>query len=104
MQPASYHLENTWSPEGGKHGRLTLTLFNFSDAPLTNFRLAYTTLTRVVDPEACDNAVFVRRNANFHELRHRPASPSVPARVGRSVSPPFTGSRGIAPTAPNPPM
>lgn len=23
MQPASYHLENSWSPEGGKHGRLT---------------------------------------------------------------------------------
>ena len=68
MKPASYHLENTWSPDGGKHGRLTLTLFNFSDAPLTNFRLAYTTLTRVVDPEACDNAVFVRRNANFHEF------------------------------------
>lgn len=68
MQSSSYHLENTWSPEGGKHGRLTLTLFNFSDAPLSNFRLAYTTLTRLVDPQACDNAVFVRRNANFHEF------------------------------------
>lgn len=68
MQPSSYHLENTWSPEGGKHGRLTLTLFNFSDATLENFRLAYTTLTRLVDPQACDNAVFVRRNANFHEF------------------------------------
>ncbi|MGZ9723310.1 beta-N-acetylhexosaminidase [Rhizobium miluonense] len=68
MQPASYHLENTWSPEGGKHGRLTLTLFNFSDAPLSNFRLAYTTLTRFIDPKICENAVFVRRNANFHEF------------------------------------
>ncbi|SCB38337.1 beta-N-acetylhexosaminidase [Rhizobium hainanense] len=68
MQPSPYHLENTWSPEGGKHGRLTLTLFNFSDSPLANFRLAYTTLTRFVDPKICDNAVFVRRNANFHEF------------------------------------
>ncbi|MGY5803421.1 beta-N-acetylhexosaminidase [Rhizobium sp. LEGMi12c] len=78
MQPSPYHLENTWSPEGGKHGRLTLTLFNFSDMPLANFRLAYTTLTRFVDPKICDNAVFVRRNANFHEF----ASPA-----GLSVAP-----------------
>jgi len=68
MYPASYHLENTWSPEGGKHGRLTLTLFNFSGAPLSNFRLVYTTLTRFIDPKICENAVFVRRNANFHEF------------------------------------
>ncbi len=68
MYPASYHLENTWSPEGGKHGRLTLTLFNFSGVPLSNFRLVYTTLTRFIDPKICENAVFVRRNANFHEF------------------------------------
>ncbi|MBB3455304.1 hexosaminidase [Rhizobium sp. BK313] len=68
MQPASYHLENTWSPDGGPNGRLTFTLVNLSDAPLTGFRLVYTSLTRVIDPKACDNAVFLRRNANFHEF------------------------------------
>ena len=59
MQPASYHLENTWSPDGGPNGRLTFTLVNLSDAPLTGFRLVYTSLTRVIDPKACDNAVFL---------------------------------------------
>ncbi|MDE1995186.1 MAG: beta-N-acetylhexosaminidase, partial [Rhizobiaceae bacterium] len=68
MQPATYHLENTWSPDGGPNGRLTFTLFNLSDEPLADFRLAYTSLTRVIDPDACDNAVFQRRNANFHEF------------------------------------
>lgn len=68
MQPASYHLENTWSPNGGPNGRLTFTLVNLSDAPLAGFRLVYTSLTRVIDPKACDNAVFLRRNANFHEF------------------------------------
>ncbi|MDL2400115.1 beta-N-acetylhexosaminidase [Rhizobium mayense] len=68
MQPASYHLENTWSPDGGPNGRLTFTLINLSDAPLTGFSLVYTSLTRVIDPKACDNAVFLRRNANFHEF------------------------------------
>ncbi|MDL2404811.1 beta-N-acetylhexosaminidase [Rhizobium calliandrae] len=68
MQPASYHLESTWSPDGGPNGRLTFTLINLSDAPLADFRLVYTSLTRVIDPKACENAAFLRRNANFHEF------------------------------------
>lgn len=68
MQPASYHLEHTWSPEGGPNGRLTFTLINLSDAPLTGFSIVYTSLTRVIDTKACENAVFLRRNANFHEF------------------------------------
>ncbi|WP_373414479.1 beta-N-acetylhexosaminidase [Ensifer aridi] len=68
MLPVSYRLESAWQPEGGPHGRFTFTLFNLSDSPLSGFRLAYTSLTRVVDPAACDNATFLRRNANFHEF------------------------------------
>ena len=68
MQPASYRLENSWQADGGPNGRFTFVLFNLSDDTLANFRLAYTSLTRVIDPSACDNAVFLRRNANFHEF------------------------------------
>ena len=68
MQPTSYRLESTWNPNGGPNGRFTFTLVNLSDAPLSGFSLVYTSLTRVIDPKACENAVFLRRNANFHEF------------------------------------
>lgn len=68
METASYRLESTWQPDGGPNGRFTFTLFNLSDAPLSGFKLVYTSLTRVIDRAACDNAVFLRRNANFHEF------------------------------------
>ncbi|KQW56743.1 MULTISPECIES: beta-N-acetylhexosaminidase [unclassified Ensifer] len=68
MAPVSYRLEASWQPDGGAFGRFTFTLFNFSATPLTGFRLVYTSLTRVIVPEACDNATFLRRNANFHEF------------------------------------
>ncbi|MGO4566025.1 beta-N-acetylhexosaminidase [Rhizobium sp. 2YAF20] len=68
MQPASYRLESTWQPDGGPNGRFTFMVFNLSDTPLSGFRLAYTSLTRVIDPMACGNATFLRRDANFHEF------------------------------------
>ncbi|QFI70136.1 beta-N-acetylhexosaminidase [Sinorhizobium alkalisoli] len=68
MQPVSYRLESAWQPEGGANGRFTFTFFNLSEAPLSGFRLVYTSLTRVIDPSACENAIFLRRNANFHEF------------------------------------
>lgn len=68
MQPSPYRLEANWQRDGGPHGRFTFTLFNLSESALSGFRLVYTSLTRVIDPEACDNAVFLRRNANFHEF------------------------------------
>ncbi len=49
-------------------GRFTFSLFNLSGGPLSAFRLVYTSLTRVIDGAACENAVFLRRNANFHEF------------------------------------
>ncbi|TCU20050.1 beta-N-acetylhexosaminidase [Rhizobium sullae] len=68
MKPVYYRLENSWTPDGGPNGRFTFTLFNFCESPLSGFRLVYTSLTRVSDPEACENARFLRRNANFHEF------------------------------------
>ncbi|MCA1440068.1 beta-N-acetylhexosaminidase [Ensifer sp. IC4062] len=68
MQLASYRLESAWQPDGGPFGRFTFTLVNLSDDPLSDFRLVYTSLTRVIDAAACENAVFLRRNANFHEF------------------------------------
>src|SRR6478735_2822911 len=65
---AAYRLETTWNPEGGPNGRFTFSLFNLSDEALSGFSLVYTSLTRVIDPKACENAVFLRRNANFHEF------------------------------------
>ncbi|MEY9627619.1 beta-N-acetylhexosaminidase [Sinorhizobium fredii] len=68
MQPVSYRLESAWQPDGGPNGRFTFSLFNLSGRPLGGFRLVYTSLTRVIDPAGCENAVFLRRNANFHEF------------------------------------
>lgn len=71
MADAVYRLENAWEPvDDDPCGRFVFTLLNLSDAPLGGFKLAYTTLTRIKDAEEarCDNAVFLRRNANFHQF------------------------------------
>lgn len=69
MAPVLFRLENAWHPtEGGVNGRFTFTLVNLSDEPISGFKLAYTSLTRVIDRMACTNAVFVDRNANFHQF------------------------------------
>ncbi len=68
MQSASYRLESTWQPDGGPHGRFTFTLFNLSGAPIEKFTIVYTSLTRVIDQKACENAAFVKRDANYHEF------------------------------------
>ncbi len=68
MQSPSYRLESTWQPDGGRHGRFTFNLFNLSDRPIENFTIVYTSLTRVIDQQACWNASFVKRAANYHEF------------------------------------
>jgi len=68
MSLAPYRLESSWQPDGGPNGRFTFSLFNLSEERLFGFTLAYTSLTRVIDPKACENATFLRRNANFHEF------------------------------------
>jgi hexosaminidase len=69
MADANFRLENSWAPiEGDDGGGFVFTLVNLSDAPISGFTLAYTSLTRVKDQPACDNARFLRRNANFHQF------------------------------------
>ena len=87
METSPYRLETTWQRDGGPHGRFTFTLFNLSDFALSDFRLVYTSLTRVIDPEACENAVFLRRNANFHEFAPPPGNPSITNKMRIVISP-----------------
>ncbi|MCL6707177.1 family 20 glycosylhydrolase [Pseudomonas sp. R2.Fl] len=75
MATAKFRLENTWHPvEGNDCGGFVFTLVNLSDQPLRDFKLAYTSLTRVRDFEepVVDNAVFLRRVANFHQYAPPP--------------------------------
>lgn len=61
-----YRLESTWKPEEGGNGHFIFALFNLGPAPIEGFSLVYTSLTRVADRQACENAVFVARDANYH--------------------------------------
>ncbi len=67
MPTPSYRLENTWHPgDGAGNGRFTFTLVNLGPEPVEDFRIVYTSMTRVVDPAACENAVLLKRDANYH--------------------------------------
>lgn len=73
-----YRVENSWSPSPAPAGTLTVTLHNLSDQPLSGFRLSFTSITRVAPgAPAPENAVFVRRDANYHEFAP-PAGLTVP--------------------------
>lgn len=68
MSKTGFRLENAWHPiEGDPSGGFVFTLVNLTDMPITDFKLAYTALTRVMDNPACENATFLLRNANFHQ-------------------------------------
>ncbi len=69
MTHSQLRLENAWHPidgEGG--GGFSFSLINVSNETITDFKLAYTSLTRTVDRPRCDNVRYLRRNANFHEF------------------------------------
>ncbi|MUZ58433.1 beta-N-acetylhexosaminidase [Agrobacterium vitis] len=69
MAEADFRLDNAWYPvDGDDGGGFVFTLYNLSSEPISGFKLAYTALTRVKDGPVCDNAVFLRRNANFHQF------------------------------------
>lgn len=69
MALAQYRLENSWHPLAeSASGGFTFTLVNLSHEPLKDFRIVYTSLTRTVDKPVCGNAIYLRRNANFHEF------------------------------------
>ncbi|NSZ19367.1 beta-N-acetylhexosaminidase [Agrobacterium vitis] len=69
MTEVAFRLDNAWHPiEGDDGGGFVFTLYNLSSEPISGFKLAYTALTRVKDGPVCDNAIFLRRNANFHQF------------------------------------
>ena len=61
---SDYHLDTLWHDE---EQAMEFVLTNLSDAPLSDFRLFYGTLTRTIEPSVCDNARLLRRQANYHE-------------------------------------
>ncbi|RYC17276.1 beta-N-acetylhexosaminidase [Ciceribacter ferrooxidans] len=68
MATAQFRLENAWHPIArDEGGGFVVTLVNLSAETIADFKLAYTSLTRVGDAPACGNAAFLRRNANFHQ-------------------------------------
>ncbi|MGP4802565.1 beta-N-acetylhexosaminidase [Agrobacterium cavarae] len=68
MSKTGFRLENAWHPiEGDPSGGFVFTLVNLTDKTISDFKLAYTALTRVMDNPACENATFLLRNANFHQ-------------------------------------
>lgn len=68
MSAALGRLEARWTADGGENGQMLLSLINLGDAPLRGFRLVYTSLTRNLDRSMIANAVFIRRDANYHEF------------------------------------
>lgn len=69
MANLPFVLENSWHAiEGDLTGGFSFVLHNMSGAEISDFRVVYTSLTRVTGNAICENAVFLRRNANFHEF------------------------------------
>ncbi|MBB4009918.1 beta-N-acetylhexosaminidase [Allorhizobium taibaishanense] len=69
MTETAFRLDNAWHPvEADAGGAFVFTLTNLSEEPVEGFKLAYTSLTRVKDAPACENAQFLMRNANFHQF------------------------------------
>lgn len=68
MNEIHCRLEARWTSITLEEGRLEFELFNLGDASLADFRLSYTSLTRIEDASKCENATLLRRNANLHEM------------------------------------
>lgn len=77
----TYFLENAWLPDPAPAGTWQITLTNLSDAPLSNFRLSLTSITRIMPDHDITSATFHKRAANFHEF-----APTDPAPLGAGQS------------------
>jgi hexosaminidase len=64
----TYFLENTWLPDPAPAGTWQITLTNLSDAPLADFHLSLTSITRIMPDHAVTGAQFDQRQANFHRF------------------------------------
>jgi hexosaminidase len=66
---AEFRLDATYKPgEGDSPGTMRFALHNLSDAPLSDFALAYSALTRMRFDGIVEGGRLVRRIANFHEI------------------------------------
>ncbi|WP_421724326.1 beta-N-acetylhexosaminidase [Bauldia sp.] len=66
---ADFRLDARYTPKGGGDpGTMTLELTNLSSAPLSDFVLAYSAMTRVADGGLIEGGRLNRRVANFHEI------------------------------------
>ncbi|MBB5721184.1 hexosaminidase [Loktanella ponticola] len=74
----TYFLENTWLPTPAPEGTWSFTLTNLSDAPLADFKLSLTSITRIMPTYDLTGATFLRRYANFHEFEPADATPIAP--------------------------
>ena len=68
MNSPRYRLQVNWSGNTIQDGTLHVCLYNLGSEALEDFRLFYTSLSRIGDPSRCTNAILVRRNANLHEF------------------------------------
>lgn len=69
MTSPKFLFENSWHAlEGELNSGFTITLHNLSGMSISDFKIVFTSLTRVIENNVCTNAVFLRRNANFHEF------------------------------------
>ncbi|MFD1911145.1 beta-N-acetylhexosaminidase [Halodurantibacterium flavum] len=74
----TYVLENSWAPEPAPAGTWQITLTNLSDAPLSDFGLSLTSITRIMPTHQLRNARFHRRAANYHEFSPTDPTPLAP--------------------------
>ena len=67
---ANWILNSTWQNDGSKTGRITMALSCDSKAAqlCAKTRLAYTSITRIPPGTKLENANFVARTANYHEV------------------------------------
>ena len=67
---SAFRLENAWRPvEGDPTGAFDFTLVNLSDAAISGFSPRLYLADAVAQTSAFENAVFVQRNANYHEFK-----------------------------------
>lgn len=62
------HLDNAWHPDPAPAGTWEMCLTNLTDAPMSDFTLQLTSITRVVGDGEPENVRLVRRNANYHSF------------------------------------
>ncbi|SEN48386.1 hexosaminidase [Loktanella fryxellensis] len=74
-------LENAWLPDPAPAGTWQLTLTNLSDAPLADFTLSLTSITRIMPDHDVQGASFLQRDANFHQFAPLDDAPLAPGQA-----------------------